>query len=49
MKISSNTIYEAVYNLIEQANIMLPEEIYNKIKISNIDKNKKNYAYSNSR
>lgn len=48
MKISSNTIHEAIYNLIEQANIMLPEEIYNKIKSSNIDENKKNLILENA-
>ncbi|MBR1976803.1 fumarate hydratase [bacterium] len=49
MKISSNTIYEAIYNLIEQANIMLPEKIYNKIKSSNIDENKKNLILENAK
>lgn len=49
MKISSNVVYEAVYNLIKQANIMLPEKIYNKIKHSNIDENKKNLILENAR
>lgn len=49
MKISSNTIYEAIYNLIEQANIMLPECVYNKIKSSNIDENKKNLILENAK
>ncbi len=49
MKISSNTIYEAIYNLIEQANIMLPSVIYNKIKSSNINENKKNLILENAK
>ncbi len=49
MKISSNTVYEVIYNLIEQANIMLPENIYNKIKSSKIDENKKNLILENAK
>ncbi|MBQ3102105.1 fumarate hydratase [bacterium] len=49
MKISSNTICKAIYNLIEQANIMLPQNIYNKIKSSKIDENKKNLILENAK
>ena len=49
MEISSNIIYEAIFNLIEQANIMLPEGVYKKIKSSNIDENKKNLILENAK